>query len=101
VIPEFAFRSIALANSPDGRAAAWLGFDPNGDSLLVERVSLLDGSVRRLAAFYADGAEAPFWLSDGSLLLQIRETAATLAWYRLPAAGGPPVRLGSPRYPAW
>jgi tRNA A-37 threonylcarbamoyl transferase component Bud32 len=101
VIPEFAFRSIALANSPDGQATAWVGFDPNGDSLLVERVSLLDGSMRRLAAFYADGAGGAFWLSDGSLLLQIRETAATLAWYRLPAGGGPPVRLGSPpRYPA-
>jgi hypothetical protein len=41
------------------------------------------------------------WLPGDVLQFGVRETAGTLAWYQLPAAGGRPVRLGvPPRYPA-
>jgi hypothetical protein len=37
----------------------------------------------------------------GTIIVPLLETAWTLAWYRIPAAGGAPVRLGSPpRFPA-
>jgi hypothetical protein len=54
-----------------------------------------------LASFGAEGSQPPRWLSDGSLIVPILETSWTLAWYRIPATGGKPVRLGSPpRFPA-
>jgi len=87
--------------SPDGRAVVALSWDPPGDSVLVHRVSMVDGSVTRLASFGAEGSQPPRWLSDGSLIVPILETSWTLAWYRIPATGGTPVRLGSPpRFPA-
>ena len=50
---------------------------------------------------YSLVAKAPVWLADGTLLVPVEETAAALAWYRIPLDGGPPLRLGSPpRYPA-
>jgi hypothetical protein len=92
---------MGIAPSPDGRAAAVIGWDRQGDSLLVARLSLVDGSVTRLASFYPEGTGQPAWLADGTLIIPIVETEATLAWYRIPAGGGPVVRLGSPpRYPA-
>jgi dipeptidyl aminopeptidase/acylaminoacyl peptidase len=90
-----------LAASPDGRAAVWVGWDEKGDSVLVERVSLEDGATRRLAAFYPFDGSRPYWLGDGTIIVGIRETAATLAWYRIREDGRPPERLGSPpRHPA-
>jgi WD40 repeat protein len=87
--------------SPDGRSVVWVGWDRRGDSVLVERVSLADGSVRRLAAFYPHDGGPPYWLSDGTILVGVEETAASLGWYRIREDGGPPERLGSPpRFPA-
>jgi protein kinase-like protein/WD40 repeat protein len=92
---------IGLASSPDGREVAWVGWDPLGDSVLVDRVSLEDGRLTRLASFYPESGKEPFWLADGALIASIEETGATLAWYRVPTNGGPVLRLGSPpRYPA-
>ncbi|HSE66050.1 MAG TPA: protein kinase [Gemmatimonadales bacterium] len=87
---------VALAESPEGRAVVWLRSDATGDSILVDRVSLVDGTRRRLAWFFAEGGNAPFWLNDGTLLVQIKETSATLVWYRIPMTGGAPIRLGVP-----
>jgi len=82
--------------SPDGRAFVEVGWDANYDSILVHRVSLVDGSATRLAAFGGEGISQPAWLDDGTIIVPINETAWTQAWYRIPAGGGPAVRLGSP-----
>ena len=77
------------------------GWDATDDSVSVARISLLDGSVTRLARFAGEGSQQPAWLPDGSILVPVLETIWTLAWYRIPADGGKPVRLGSPpRFPA-
>jgi len=86
----------SLDPSPDGREAVTVGWDRNGDSIVVRRVSLIDGHAVQLAAFYADGSQRPYWLPGGTLLLQIRETASTWVWYRMPVTGGRPVRTGTP-----
>jgi eukaryotic-like serine/threonine-protein kinase len=106
-LPDTTFKSsespfrFVLAPSPDGRAVSRLGLTPNNDSLALVRVSLLDGSATRLASFRAEGADQTYWLNDGTLLLQLKETNNAIVWYRMPASGGTPVRLGiPPRYPA-
>jgi len=87
--------------SPDGKAFVLMSWNPPGDSILVHRVSIVDGGVTRLAAFGGEGTQAPRWLTDGTIILPILETSSTLAWYRMPASGGMPVRLGTPpRFPA-
>ena len=85
-----------LDPSPDGRAFVLTGWDVNQDSILVHRVSLVDGSATRLAAFGGEGVFQPAWLDDGTIIVPVLETAWTQVWYRVPATGGPPVRLGSP-----
>ena len=87
---------VTMHASPDGRNAVMTGWDKTSDSIVVWRVSLSDGRPTRLASFYADGAAIPFWFPDGTLMVPIRETGTTMVWYRLPAAGGTPVRLGTP-----
>ena len=90
-----------VAGAPDGKAAVWVGWDQKGDSVRVERVSLEDGSVRTLATFYPFDGGQPYWFDDGTIMVGIRETVASLAWYRVHEDGRPPVRLGSPpRFPA-
>jgi hypothetical protein len=87
--------------SPDGKAFVTVSWDPNGDSLLAHRISIVDGSITRLAAFGAEGSQPPKWFDDGSIVISVMETAWTLAWYRIPAGGGKPVRMGTPpRFPA-
>lgn len=87
--------------SPDGRAFVSISWDPAFDSILVHRVSAVDGSMTRLASFGAEGSQPPRWLDDGSIIVSIFETSWTMAWYRVPAAGGRPERVGTPpRYPA-
>ncbi|MEO8201975.1 MAG: protein kinase [Gemmatimonadota bacterium] len=101
---EMPFEAGTLSSidpSPDGRAFVSIGWDPSFDSILVHRVSLVDGTVRRLGTFYGENAEQVRWLSDGSILVAIGETTWNLVWYRIPAGGGPAVRVGAPpRYPA-
>jgi hypothetical protein len=90
-----------VSPSPDGREAALAGWTDGWDSVLVHRMPLMDGSARLLAAFTPEGVSGVRWLTDGTLIVQIEETSWNLAWYRLPAEGGPAVRLGAvPRYPA-
>ncbi|HTO73822.1 MAG TPA: hypothetical protein VMJ30_08380, partial [Gemmatimonadales bacterium] len=87
--------------SPDERAFVAVSGNDHYDSLLVYRVSMIDGGTTRLAGFAAVDAAQPHWLQDGTILVPVIETAYTASWYRVPASGGPPVRLGSPpRYPA-
>jgi hypothetical protein len=99
-VPENSYGAV-VGVSPDGRDAVRMAMDANNDSMIVSRMSLVDGSATRLPAFHGAGSEAAYWLSDGTIVFQIRETNATLAWYRLSAVGGSPVRTGTPpRYPA-
>ncbi len=87
--------------SPDGRAVAIVGWDAREDSILVFRMSLVDGSTTRLATLTGEGADALRWLPDGSLIVPVRETAQTIALYRLSTTTGPPQRLGLlPRFSA-
>ena len=88
--------------SPDGRAfVAVSGNNPHDSLLVVYRVSMVDGGTTRLAGFAAVDVAQPHWLQDGTIIVPVAVTQYTMAWYRLPAGGGPPARLGSPpRYPA-
>ncbi len=100
-LPPEAGVILSVDPSPDGRAFVEVGWDRNGDSLVANRVSLVDGSVQRLAAFAGEDMLPPRWLADGNLILAVLETSRTLTWYRIPATGGSAVRLGSPpRFPA-
>jgi hypothetical protein len=94
--PEAEGHVLSTMPSPDGRDVVLVGWDRNDDSIVVRRMSLADGRTTHLAAFYADGLQAPQWLPDGTILMPIRETGSTLVWYRIPASGGRPVRLGTP-----
>jgi tRNA A-37 threonylcarbamoyl transferase component Bud32 len=101
LLPEGWSASAGLAPSPDGSAVGVVGWSASGDSVLVARLSLNDGSLTQLASFYPQDVGEPFWLTDNTLIVPILETAATLAWYRVPIEGGTPKRLGSPpRFPA-
>jgi eukaryotic-like serine/threonine-protein kinase len=92
---------FVVAASPDGRDAARLGFAPDNSEMVLDRISLLDGSATRLASVRAEGARQTYWLSDGSLVLQLVESSSSLVWFRVPDTGGRPVRLGTPpHYPA-
>jgi hypothetical protein len=100
-LPFAAGTLSSIDPSPDGRAFVSIGWDPSFDSILVHRVSLVDGSVVRLGAFSGENGDQVRWLSDGSILVAIGETTWNLVWYRIPAGGGAAVRIGSaPRYPA-
>lgn len=92
---------IGMEPSPDGQQVAIVGFgNLLSDSIVVDVMSLADGSARRIAAFAGDIAHTPRWLPDDTLILPISETSWTLSLYRLPIDGGPMVRLGPvPRYP--
>ena len=91
----------AIEPSPDGSSVAIVGFgDLRTDSMVVDIMSLVDGSTRRIAAFAAEYADTPRWLPDDTLIIPINETRWTLSLYRLSVHGGPLVRLGTvPRYP--
>jgi hypothetical protein len=98
--PELGMSNF-MEPSPDGRALVSLGWNVTEDSISLFRLSMTDGAVTRLARFAGEGTQQPIWLNDGTILVPILETSWTLAWYRIPAAGGIPVRLGSPpRFPA-
>jgi tRNA A-37 threonylcarbamoyl transferase component Bud32 len=100
-LPPEAGVILSVDPSPDGHAFVEVGWDRTGDSLLANRVSLVDGSVERLATFVGEDMLPPRWLADGNVVIAVLETARTLTWYRIPATGGSPVRLGSPpRFPA-
>jgi tRNA A-37 threonylcarbamoyl transferase component Bud32 len=87
--------------SPDGRSFVAVSWNDAHDSILVHSISVSDGKAKRLAAFVGVDKQQPRWLQDGTIIVPIGETAYTLSWYLLPAAGGAPIRLGSPpRYPA-
>ena len=101
LLPARWIATTGMAPSPDGNAVALVGWGLSGDSALVARLDLDTGTFTQLASFYPDDVRPPFWLTDGSLILQILETDATLTWYQVAADGGPVRRLGSPpRYPA-
>ncbi len=87
--------------SPDGRMVALAGFgDYVSDSIVVDIMSLMDGSSRRIAAIAGDVADTPRWLPDNTLLVPVQETEWTLSLYRLPADSGAMVRIGPvPRFP--
>ena len=87
-------RILGIEPSPDGGAVATTGWLPGEDSLAVHVVSLIDGSVKRITVFAGEGSSSPRWLSDGTLLVVIRETGWTDALYRVPLATGRPERVG-------
>ena len=77
------------------------GWNATYDTVLVDRISVIDGGAIRLASIPAVSMRWPSWLNDGSIIVPILETEWTMAWYRMPSTGGPAVRLGTPpRYPA-
>ncbi len=91
----------AIEPSPDGRSVAIVGFgDLRTDSIVVDIMSLADGSTKRIAAFTGESADTPRWLPDNTLIIPVNETGWTLSLYRVSVDGGPLTRLGTvPRYP--
>ena len=93
--------ALFINASPDGRAFVAVGWNPTYDTVLVHRISVVDGSATKVASMLATRMRRPRWLADGSVIVPVLETAWTMAWYRVPSAGGAAVRLGSPpRFPA-
>ena len=91
----------AVDPSPDGRELVAEGWNTTYDTVLIHRVSLVDGSATRLAAIMGEEPRPPRWITDGAIIAPVVETAGTMAWYRIPSAGGAAVRLGSPpQFPA-
>ena len=90
---------IRIDPSPDGRAFVSSGFDQTGDLLVFHRVSLVDGSATLLARFGPEDLADLAWLSDDTVVLGVQESDWTQAWYRVPAAGGTPIRLGTAPWP--
>ncbi len=79
--------------SPDGKELAIIGWNVAGESIELHRVSLLDGRSVKLASFDGEGTRSPSWMSDGSLLVSIYQQTGADQWFRVPAAGGTPIRL--------
>jgi hypothetical protein len=79
--------------SPDGRHIAFTTWDQGQDSLLLLRMSLDDGRVKRLTTFSGQVNAPTTWLSDGTVIAQIQE-AGTNALYRVNADGSGSTRLG-------
>jgi len=90
---------VRIDPSPDGRAFVSSGFDQTGDHLVFHRISLVDGSVNLLARFGQEDLSDLAWLNDGTVVLGVQESDWTQAWYRVPATGGVPVRLGTTPWP--
>jgi len=90
---------LRIDPSPDGQAFVSTGFDQSGDRLVFHRISLVDGGVRLLAQFGAEDLEGAAWLDDGTVVLEMKESDWTQAWYQVPDTGGTPVRLGTAPWP--
>jgi hypothetical protein len=90
---------IRIDPSPDGRAFVSNGFDQSGDLLLFHRISLADGSATLLARFGPEDLADLAWLSDDTVVLGVQESDWTQAWYRMPADGGMPIRMGTAPWP--
>jgi len=95
-LPESEGSIFNFDAAPDGSALVAVGWDRNYDSLVVRRIELPSLRATKLWTVYGDGAQIPTWLRDGTIIIQIKENASTLVWYRIPAAGGRAVRLGTP-----
>jgi len=80
--------------TPDGQSLVLAGWLPGEDSLGVHLLRLADGTLRRIGIIFGENLDTPRWLSDGSILLPVYETAWTTALYRVPSEGGTPERLG-------
>jgi tRNA A-37 threonylcarbamoyl transferase component Bud32 len=83
-----------LEPSPDGKYVAVYAWDTRFDTLFLHRMSVADLSWEVVAPFGGEGAGAPTWLSDGSTMVPVRESAISEAWYRLAPGSRTPVRLG-------
>ena len=100
LLPDTVGTLASLDPAPDGRSFVSVGWDQEGNWVLVHRISIVDGSATRLARLGGEGHQPPKWLDDGSIVVPVLETEWNLAWYRIPPGGGEPVRMGSPpRYP--
>ncbi len=100
LLPDTVGTLGALDPAPDGKSFVSVGWDPDGNFILVHRVSIADGSATRLAILGGEGYQPPKWFDDGSIVIPILETEWNLAWYRIAPGGGEAVRMGSPpRFP--
>jgi hypothetical protein len=103
-VPSSFLGIAAICSSPDGRTVAVVGIDRTMDTLLISRVSLVDGHAERVATMVVGDPlhDPPVWLDDGSLIFPAKPSQ-TVEWYRVPATGGQPVHLakapwGSAKY---
>jgi hypothetical protein len=95
-IPENLIGIAALSPSPKGLSVALYEMKRQFDTLLVDRISLLDGHTDRLAAFQAESdpnGDPPVWLPDGSMIISLTRDQ-NVVWFRVPPSGGRLVRVG-------
>jgi dipeptidyl aminopeptidase/acylaminoacyl peptidase len=94
-VPENLIGIDAMSFPPGQLTLAMIAVKAKFDTLLVSRVSLVDGHASRIAAFIGEpSGDTPAWLRDGSVLVSMNESQ-DVVWYLLPAGGGRPVRLGT------
>jgi hypothetical protein len=79
-------RVEAVSATPDGAHIVTCGWDATFDSILVHVVELPEGRASRWAAFLSEGCGV-WGLADGSVLIAILETQASVTLYRLRAPG--------------
>ena len=81
------------ALSPDGRWIAFLGFSKTAKTYPLTVIPATGGAPREVCSFPATGPRGVAWTPDGRQLIvgNLRDRKAEL--WRVPAAGGEPVRL--------
>jgi hypothetical protein len=86
------FTGATAAVSPDGREI--VSFAAVGDSVVLERMSLVTGTRRRLRAWPRFAAWRPLWLPDGAI-----EFGPPTSWYVLSPGETTPRLLGALPWP--
>src|SRR5262245_4973065 len=97
-VPETLGGATGVANSPDGKNLAFLGWKPPSyDSIGLNVLSLRDGKITPWYARFSEGASFK-WLADGSIYLASLETQQARTAFRI-SGPGKVERLGT--FPRW
>ncbi|HEY6925980.1 MAG TPA: protein kinase [Steroidobacteraceae bacterium] len=94
-VPEDLIGIAGITPTPGQHTVTMIAVKHQFDTLLVSRISLVDGRVSRVAGFVAQpSGDPPALLRDGSLIVSLYENQ-DIVWYLMPKSGGHPVRLGA------
>ena len=76
-----------LAASPDGQWLLYTGGNASEDSTRIDVLSLRNGTTVPWLTRATEEGILPFWLGDGSILLQVNSTMDVKRFYRLQSPG--------------